>query len=306
MLPYRGGLNVKDFYGIVPSVFSKRRFVGVLDGFSTVTLAYSVRKLRKAYTGDCVLLREDNGNTERAFGFTSAGLVDTSAIAAWITASGATNAYVKTWYDQSGLGYDATQTTNANQPLFVTSSAGMGGRPTLTFDSTDFFTTPAVDLTAYNQATALAVANIPAGVSTRIILEMGVNGYSQSGFFLALESSEVFSMATRSVLGGAGATWASLATAHGSAKSLVATFDMSLPSGECTGYINGISAGNRTFDGNNTGVYPSKVCYIGARAGTGSYLAGDLSELILLPDALATADRLFIIGDQSLWYSLGF
>jgi hypothetical protein len=48
---------------------------------------------------------------------------------------------VTTWYDQSGNGYNATQTTATNQPQIVSSGAVIleGGKPTLQFDGSDDF-----------------------------------------------------------------------------------------------------------------------------------------------------------------------
>jgi hypothetical protein len=50
-----------------------------------------------------------------------------------------TNGFVTTWYDQSGNGRDATQSTGANQPQIVSSGSVIldNGKPTLEFDGSN-------------------------------------------------------------------------------------------------------------------------------------------------------------------------
>jgi hypothetical protein len=85
----------------------------LLDTYTGADAAYSVRKLDKDYTGYCMKVREDSGDTEADIGFDSAGDLDTAAIA---THCGSANGYVVTWYDQSGNAVNATQSTASNQP----------------------------------------------------------------------------------------------------------------------------------------------------------------------------------------------
>jgi hypothetical protein len=88
-------------------------FEGLLDDYSGAAAAYSLRRLDSAYTGDPIRVRRDSDNVEADIPFTSAGDLDTDALAAHC---GASNGYVKTIYDQSGNVNDATQTTTGNQP----------------------------------------------------------------------------------------------------------------------------------------------------------------------------------------------
>ena len=46
-----------------------------------------------------------------------------TTLSAWLTSKTATIAYVHTWYDQSGLGNNMTQTTTTNQPSLVLTSS---------------------------------------------------------------------------------------------------------------------------------------------------------------------------------------
>jgi len=88
-------------------------FEGLLDDYSGAAAAYSLRRLDSGYTGDPIRVRRDGDNAEADIPFTSTGDLDTDALAAHC---GASNGYVKTWYDQSGNANDATQTTTGNQP----------------------------------------------------------------------------------------------------------------------------------------------------------------------------------------------
>lgn len=118
---------------------------GVLDTYSGAEMAFSVRKVRTAYAGSCMRVRRSTDNAETDIGFTAAGDLDEGALT---TFAGAASAFVTTWYDQSGNGKNATQTTAANQPRIVNAGTvdKKGGRPALYFNRTasNFLTTPAV------------------------------------------------------------------------------------------------------------------------------------------------------------------
>ena len=88
----------------------------LLDDYSGAAAAYSLRKLRTAYTGSAIRVRRSNDNSEQNIGFTSSGDLDTASLKTFV---GANSGFVTTWYDQSGNARNATQTTAANQPRIV-------------------------------------------------------------------------------------------------------------------------------------------------------------------------------------------
>jgi len=90
-------------------------FTGLLDSYSGAAVAYSLRKLRSAYTGNAIRVRRSSDNTEQDFGFVS-NVLDTASL---LTFCGAGSGFVTTWYDQSGNAKNSTQTTAANQPRIV-------------------------------------------------------------------------------------------------------------------------------------------------------------------------------------------
>ena len=107
----------------------------LLDDYPSAAAAYSLRKLRTAYTGSAIRVRRASDNTEQDIGFVN-NVLDTSAL---ISFCGSGNGFVKTWYDQSGNGRDATQTTAANQPQIVSSGSVLteNGKPCVNFTSND-------------------------------------------------------------------------------------------------------------------------------------------------------------------------
>jgi hypothetical protein len=114
-------------------------FVGILDLYPNATVAYSLRKLRDAYTGDAIRVRRSSDNTELNIGFVNNEL-DTSALT---TFCGAGNGFVTTWYDQSGNANDLTQANATNQALIVSSGSVKlrNSKPTMTTDGNDFYET---------------------------------------------------------------------------------------------------------------------------------------------------------------------
>jgi hypothetical protein len=121
-------------HGIVGSQITQ--FVGLLDLYPSAAAAYSLRKLRTAYTGSAIRVRRASDNTEQNIGFSSTGALDTSSLTSFCSG---TNGFVTTWYDQSGNGRDATQTTAANQPQIVSSGSVIleNAKPCLKFDGSD-------------------------------------------------------------------------------------------------------------------------------------------------------------------------
>lgn len=114
---------------------SQGGFVGLLDDYSGAEAAYSLRLLSSTYTGDAIRVRRASDNTEQDIGFVNNEL-DTSTLTTFCSG---TNGFVKTWYDQSGNGYDATQTTAANQPQIVSSGSviNVNSKPAISFDGTN-------------------------------------------------------------------------------------------------------------------------------------------------------------------------
>lgn len=130
---------------VVPSFYGFQdagKFIGLLDLYPSAAAAYSLRKLRAAYTGSAIRVRRTDSN-EANIGFTSSGNLDTAALLAFTGTGSLDNGFVTTWYDQSGNARNATQKTALNQPQIVSSGSVLtsNSKPTLKFDgSNDGFT----------------------------------------------------------------------------------------------------------------------------------------------------------------------
>ena len=90
--------------------------------------------------------------------------MDTASL---LTFVGANNGFVRTWYDQSGFGRHAQQTTNADQPQIVSSGSliTQGSKPAIDFLGTKGFT-------AYSALYATA----PSGFNTFCVASPGASG----------------------------------------------------------------------------------------------------------------------------------
>jgi len=105
-------------------------FVGPLDALvsqgATIARAWSQRRLLSTYTGPADILRGNgSGSPEATISYLANGEYDLTAAEAARVAGGGTQAFRKTWYDQT-LNSNATQITAANQPPFTTSVRAKG------------------------------------------------------------------------------------------------------------------------------------------------------------------------------------
>ena len=88
----------------------------LLDLYPDASAAYSLRKLRADYNGPAIRVRVDIPDTDPYdIGFDSNGELD---VADLLSKAAGNDAYVDTWYDQSG-GNNITQVTADNQPQIV-------------------------------------------------------------------------------------------------------------------------------------------------------------------------------------------
>ena len=110
-------------------------FTGLLDTYSGAAAAYSLRQLSSAYSGNAIKVRRASDNAEQDIAFANNEL-DTATLETF--ASG-TDAFVTTWYDQSGNANNATQATASAQPQIVSSGSTIleNGKPCVEFDGSD-------------------------------------------------------------------------------------------------------------------------------------------------------------------------
>lgn len=153
----------------------------LLDTYSGAAAAYSVRKLDKDYIGSCMRVRRSSDEATQDIGFDSNGDLDTAAIASFV---GDAYGYVTAWYDQSGNGNNATQSTSANQPMIYDRIAAAvvteNGKPALKHDSTDRLSLTSDDISSFFIVSA--PTNINTGsVNMAVGLSSGLKGIAVAG-----------------------------------------------------------------------------------------------------------------------------
>jgi PKD repeat protein len=163
-----GGVEIKNSYIeiLLPLL---------LDAFPNAAAAYSLRKLRAAYTGSAIRVRRSSDNTEQDIGFNGSNGLDTTALTNFV---GANNGFVTTWYDQSGNGLNATQSTAGNQPQIVNSGIVItdNGKPSCLFNgSSQFMTTSNYNFAATDKIYTAVVANSETNNATRLTFVLSDN-----------------------------------------------------------------------------------------------------------------------------------
>ena len=154
-------------------------FVGLLDDYPDASAAYSLRKLRTAYTGDAIRVRRTD-NATQDIGFDSNGELDTVSLLSFV---GSGDGFVSTWYDQSGQAFDVTQLTASNQPQIVSSGSLItdGGKPIIDFDGVNDYLTNAGNIPYNGGVSWYGVQNLDTISNSKRIWSddiIGVQGYN--------------------------------------------------------------------------------------------------------------------------------
>jgi len=110
----------------------------LLNTYTGAVAAYSLRKLRSAYTGSAIRVRRAVGTpAETDIGFVNNEL-DVTTLESFCSG---TDGFVVTWYDQSDTvsPKNATQSSASAQPQIVSSGSVIAenGKPSVQFDGTD-------------------------------------------------------------------------------------------------------------------------------------------------------------------------
>jgi len=147
----------------------------LLDTYTGAAAAYSLRKLRSAYSGSAIRVRRASDNAEQDIGFNVFGELDTVSLASFCSG---TDGFVKTWYSQVGTGVDATQTATGSQPKIYDSATGVvteNGKPAVEFDGSNDY---------------LESANVISGTTARSILSVNNDtGGSDSSIYTATKTN---------------------------------------------------------------------------------------------------------------------
>ena len=110
--------------------------LSIISSPASIRGAYSVKLISSSYTGATLNIRRSSDNTTADFYSDNLGNLGTTykgtgtTLTAWL---GADIAFVTMWNDQSGLGINATQTTQAQQPTYDTINKCVSFNGTTTF-----------------------------------------------------------------------------------------------------------------------------------------------------------------------------
>ena len=125
--------NINSFY----NMYWDGSQTGLLDDYPSAAAAYSLRALNSAYTGPLIRVRRSS-NTEKDFFAKYDGSLDTVALLEYVNDGANTgNGFITTWYDQSGNGINANQSSASKQPIIASSGviSTLNGNPTMQFIS---------------------------------------------------------------------------------------------------------------------------------------------------------------------------
>jgi len=110
---------IQNTIGSLRKASSTPSFVGLLDTYSGAAVGYSLRRLRTAYSGNCIKVRRSVGGatTYQDIGFVN-NILDTASLLTFIGVGN--DGFIDTWYDQSGNGRNMAYTeTISRQPRIV-------------------------------------------------------------------------------------------------------------------------------------------------------------------------------------------
>lgn len=270
----------------------------ILDLYPSASFGISTaRKLRTAYAGNCMQVRETGGATDANIGFTANALNE----AALTTHTGANNGLLTILYDQSGnslnlLG-DAVTDSNNFKPPIVTSGTieKVNSIPSAFFDVAGFSDSMYISsgVAADSSCTILAVIERDATASDRVFI-----GGTTGSIFLRFTSAhklEIIREFEASI-------YTTTLTVPLGLNAIAIVID---DAGTSSVRVNGIAA--ETF---TTNVAPSQpIRLIGGAQIQGNnlgafFFGGHISEVIVWPTAFNDTDRDAVVADAMTFYGI--
>jgi len=184
-----------------------------LTSATPAAAAYSTRKLSSSYTGAAVRIRRQSDNAVADLAFDVNGNISANSLATFVSGgtgsvsvgsfAAATNAFVSIWYDQSGNGRNATQTTAANQPLLVSNgvvvtSSVLNSKATLSFNGSSQFMDLPMSSSIINAAGTIAAVQVQPVLQSgfNAVVAWSLSGGTQGPGFGPLNSPGAFGLYT--------------------------------------------------------------------------------------------------------------
>ncbi|MBJ7427349.1 MAG: cadherin-like beta sandwich domain-containing protein, partial [Bacteroidia bacterium] len=258
-------------------------------GNTTSPAAYGLRKLSTYYTGSAIQVRRSSDNTTLNIGFTAGGNLDTAALKTFV---GANNGFVSIWYDQSGNGRNATQTTNSSQPQIVSSGSVIrkNGNPTINFNGQKLAT---AGFTGYSSAFTLAiVGGVSANTGFQSFGAKTLNNYAQPWDLY----SNNFFVGDGGIGSGGPVSLTNGLTASNGFSQWSFTGNSSTRAAYINGAVNGSGSVSYYGDG-------GAALILGSRADAATQLNGWISEYVTLSSVLNTTDRQTVENNQLAYYN---
>lgn len=212
----------------------------------------------------------------------------------------ANGAQVATWTDSSGNGFDATQATASERPIYVTNA--ISGKPVVRFDSASI-NHLVINRPVQDDFTIVCVFRSSQGLSSSYSWYNGAGlvdgevGGATTDFGLSLN-------ADGKLLAGTGApdVFLNSASGYNDSSSHVATFTRTKSTGTIALYVDGTACG--TVTGSTASLTAPSRLTIGSIQTDTNYFSGDIAEIIIYSSALSDADRSSV--ESSLltkWYA---
>ncbi len=206
----------------------------------------------------------------------------------------ANNTAVATWADQSGNGYDATQSTTAARPTFIAS--GLNGLPVVRFDGTD-------DRLALGSSALGMLRNVAGATVFVVVKYSNTAGANRTSFFISLGGSTSARVQIRTtttpkyqVIGRRLDADSSQNVASSQDTSttnfVIHSAFFNYQNTLLQQYINGTLDGQKTDfqTAGNTSDTSSNTILIGTDGALSAYLNGDIAEIIVYNRALNTSE----------------
>lgn len=265
----------------------------ILDRLSvSSSAAYSLRKLRNAYTGNAIRVRRSSDNAEADIGFTTSGDLDTVALLAHC---GAGNGFVTTWYDQSGNARNATQTTAGAQPQIVNNGVLeiANGKPAIRFNgSNTFFSGVSLPLSQLTLSSVLNDVTQQGAIRYSIGTDTGSPESGGRGIFSSFQFSGNQSVG---YIPDAGVP----VVQTGFLPTIGQSYVVSLTTTATASSIWANGGNNGTG-----GVITLNQLFIGQRGDDLWYYDGYNSETIVFPSAFSTTNRQTLERNQGAYYGI--
>jgi peptidoglycan hydrolase-like protein with peptidoglycan-binding domain len=258
---------------------------------SSAAFLYSLRKVNSNYNGYAIQIRRSSDGATQNIGFIGQDL-DVASIRAFVGT--ATTTYVVEWYDQSGNGNNASQSTQADQPELVLGA--FNGHAAV------YFPSGSVDFLNANYSSSFALTGdqtIGAVYETtntgQVVLVGDYDNSSFVGWSLGTSNS-----------GGHIAYYSKTKNAYSNGTSVIddgiqRVSIATRSSGAVQFYTNGATDGSATGHGNSASSAPLSI---GAASNGNNYMTGMVSEIFGYGSVLGSATLSNIAADTASYWGV--